>query len=225
MKYTNHALFVFTKKTPWMQRISDLVRTGHHHYILGQIKPEKAKFLAQKFSENYQTGLSKLEQSRRRKKGFASFRFLAWHDEPNNIVHWVLCRTEGVMPEVASREEWQDATSKSRLHVIGGYELVRLTKPDEPKPTWTWRYSKVHYEGLRDNLIRHIRTKRDDQLRQLIHEVWRTPGFAGGRSQVKQIKTLIKNEWKRSRSSEAEPNIPERIGFIRRLGDVGKVLQ
>jgi len=225
MKSDNHALFVFTKKTPWMQRICDLVRTGHHYYIAGQIEVQKAKFLAKKFSLRYETGLSKLEQFRKRKKGQSSFRFLAWFDESSQVVFWVLCRTDGELPEAAKAEKWQDATSKERIHIAGGYELVRLVRPEEPKPAWTWRYSKTHYEGLRDSLIRYIRTKRDDQLRQLIHEIWRTPGFAGARSQVKQIKTLIRNEWKRSRSSEVEPDIPQRIGFIRRLGDVGKVLR
>lgn len=225
MKTLNHALFVFTKKTAWMQRISDVIRTGHHEYIFGQISLEKSKFLAEKFSKHYDTGLSKLEQSRKRKKGEASFRWLAWLDENTTIVHWVLCKTTGKVPDEALREKWQDATSKTRLHVVGGYELVRLTKPEEPKPTWTWRYSKSHYEGLRDSLIRAIRNHRDDELRQLIHDIWRTPGFSGARDQVKQIKTLIKAEWKRSRGSDPLPEIPERIGYVRRLSDMGKVLK
>ena len=220
----NHALFVFSKKTAWMQRIADVVRTGHHDYVLGQIAVEKAKFLAEKFSKHYDTGLSKLEQSRKRKRGEASFRWLAWHDESTAVVHWVLCKTAGLAPEEASREKWQDASSKSRLHIVGGYELLRLTKPQEPKPTWTWRYSKGHYEGLRDSLIRTIRTRRDDELRQLIHEIWRTPGFAGARDQVKQIKDLIKSEWTRGRGAENLPEIPERIGYVRRLADRGKSL-
>lgn len=224
MTNKNHALFIFTKKTPWMQRISDLVRSGHHHYIQGQIDPVKVKFLAQKFSMNFETGLSKLEQSRKRKKGSASFRFLAWHDEKNNVVHWILVGTEGEMPKEGGRENWQDATSKNRIHIVGGYELVRLTKPDEPKPTWTWRYSKSHIQDLRDSVIRSIRNKRDDLLRQLIYEIWRTPGFAGARCQVKSIAMLIKNEWQRSRSGLELPEIPARLGYIRRIKDVGYLI-
>jgi hypothetical protein len=221
----NHALFIFTKKTPWMQRISDLVRTGHHHYIQGQIPLDKAKFLAKKFSDLYETGLSKLDQSRKRKNGFASFRFLAWFDEHNNIVHWILCRTEGQTPDSAKREKWQDATSKNRIHISGGYELVRLTKPAEPKPVWTWRYTKSHYEGFRESILRIIRTKHDEQLKELIHEIWRTPGFAGARDQVKSIAKLIISEWKRSRNGLPLPEIPKRIGYVRRIPDVGYILK
>lgn len=221
----NHALFIFVKKTPWMQRISDLVRTGHHHYIQGQIPLNKAKFLAQKFSDYYETGLSKLDQSRKRKNGFASFRFLAWFDEHNDIVHWILCRTEGQFPDSAKREKWQDATSKNRIHVPGGYELLRLTKPTEPKPVWTWRYTKSHYEGFRESILRIIRTKHDEQLKVLIHEIWRTPGFAGARDQVRSIAKLIIGEWNRSRVGQPMPEIPKRIGYVRRIADVGYILK
>ena len=222
----NHALFIFTKKTPWMQRVSDLVRTGHHDYIQGQISPEKVKFLAQKFSDLYETGLSKVDQSRKRKNGFASFRFLAWHDEVNNIVHWILCRTEGQVSDNAKREKWQDATNnKSRLHLVGGYELVRLTKVNEPKPVWTWRYTKSHFEGFRESILRVIRTKHDEQLKQLIHEIWRTPGFAGARDQVKSIAKLIIGEWNRTRIGHPPPEIPKRIGYVRRIPDVGYILK
>lgn len=222
----NHALFIFTKKTPWMQRISDLLRTGHHHYIQGQISTEKVKFLAQKFSDLYETGLPKLDQSRKRKNGFASFRFLAWHDETNNVVHWILCRTEGQIPDNAKREKWQDATNnKTRLHLVGGYELVRLTKVNEPKPVWTWRYTKSHYEGFRDSILRMIRNKSDFELSQLIFQIWRTPGFAGARDQVKSIAKLIIGEWKRSRGGQSLPEIPKRIGYVRRIPDVGYILR
>lgn len=222
----NHALFIFTKKTPWMQRICDLVRTGHYQYVQGQISPEKAKKLAEKFSDYFETGLSKLDQSRKRKNGLASFRFLAWLDEPNKKVHWILCRTEGEIPEEAKCEEWQDATSnKLRLHIVGGYELVRLTKQAAPKPVWTWRYSKGHFEGLRESILRVIRNRSDVQLSQLIHEIWRTPGFAGARAQVKSIAQLIKSEWKRSRNGQALPVIPKRVGYVRRIADVGVLLK
>lgn len=225
MNNKNHALFIFDKKTPWMQRISDYVRLGHVYFICGQIEPSKVKFLSEKFAKNYETGLSKLEQSRKRKNGFASFKFLAWNEENANIVHWILCRTEGTLPDIGTREKWQDATSKTRLHITGGYELVRLTKPEEPKPTWTWRYSKTHYEDLRESVLRALRNKRDDLLNQLIHEIWRTPGFAGARTQVKAIGKLIKQEWKRVRSADKFPEIPTRIGYVRRIKDVGHVLK
>jgi hypothetical protein len=75
---------------------------------------------------------------------------------------------------------------------------------------------------LRSQFIACIRQKRDRDLAQLIHTTWRTPGFHGAREQVKKFSDLIKAEWKRSRGAdEAIPEIPGRIGYVRRLPDVG----
>lgn len=219
------ALFVSTSKTVFMQRLVDMVLAGHHHYISGKIEFEKAFSLASKFESIYKTGLSRLERSRRRGRGEAAFRWQAWHDETSGIVHWALMKSAGHMPMEAEREKWLDATGRNRLTAPGGYEMVRLTKPTEPRPTWTWRYSKTHYEGLRETIVGDIRGRRDVHLSKLIHDIWRTPGFAGARNQVKQIKILIGSEWRRSRGSDALPQIPDRIGYVRRLANKGRVLK
>lgn len=219
------ALFVLTSKTVFMQRLVDMVIAGHYHYISGKIEFDKAFMLASKFDTLYKTGLSRLEQSRRRGRGEAAFRWQAWHDETAGIVHWVLMKSPGQIPVEAEREKWRDATSRNHLTVPGGYEMVRVTKPTEPRPVWTWRYSKDHYERLRESLRGDIRGRRDVRLAQLISQIWRTPGFAGARSQVKQIKILIHSEWRRSRGSDQLPEIPDRIGYVRRLANKGRVLK
>jgi len=219
------ALFVSAFKAIFMQRLSDMVIGGHHQYISGKIEFQKAYFLASKFESIYQTGLSRLEQSRRRGRGKAAFRWQAWYCETTGIVHWVLLKSTGQMPVEAEGEKWQDATSRNRLTAPGGYELVRITKPTEPRPVWTWRYSKNYYERLRESILGDIRGRRDVQFAQLVSQIWRTPGFAGARSQVKQIKILIQAEWKRNRGSDPLPDIPDRIGYVRRLANKGQVLK
>jgi hypothetical protein len=100
-----------------------------------------------------------------------------------------------------------------------------LTKPGADHPVWTWRYTRTRYEELREAVVQSIRRKRDDELRQLIHTLWRSPGFSGIREQVKKIADVIRSEWKRTRSnSETMPEIPARLGYVRRLPDVGKRL-
>ncbi|BBP02504.1 hypothetical protein [Sulfuriferula nivalis] len=220
----NHALFLFDKKTAWMQRLADLSRYGYSFYIQGQISREKAYFMAEKFALFYGTGLGRMEQSRLRKQGQATFRFLAWHDEKNDVVHWVLLRTDGSTPEQAARENWRSLVD-DRLVVVGGYELVRVTKVGTKKPVWTWRYTKAHYAALRESLIGDIRGHRDLLTKQLIHEIWRTPGFSAAREQVKQLKTLILAEWKRSRGTDPLPEIPARLGYVRKLADKGTVMK
>ncbi|WP_435751834.1 hypothetical protein [Thauera sp. AutoDN2] len=213
--------FIFTKKTVVMQRLGDLARTGHIFYVAGQIPREKAGYLAGKLDDLYQAGLSRLEQSRKRKAGKASFRLLMLADaeDATGPVSWWLVRTEGEVPAPAERERWRNLLV-DRLKLTG-YELVRQTRAGASAPAWTWRYEKEQEQALRHALLRAIRSRRDDELRQLIHTIWRTPGFAGARAQAKRFADLIRSDWKRSRGTEVLPEIPQALGYVRRLADVG----
>jgi hypothetical protein len=211
-------VFVFTKKTAYMQRISDLVRPGHSWYVQGRISFDKARTLVKKFEERYAISRTKLEASRARRVGLSSTRLLLLHQEGQTELDWILLHHRGDEPD--ADEKWRDAIS-DRINVTG-YELVRLTKPAEPRPVWTWRYTRIRYDDLRNEFIECIRQRRQRDLEQLIHVTWRSPGFHGVREQVKKLRELIKAEWKRSRGSKEElPAIPERIGYLRRLPDVG----
>jgi len=131
---------------------------------------------------------------------------------------WILLHFQGTTIDVS--EKWRDALS-DRV-IVTGYELVRLTKPEEPRPVWTWRYTKHRHDDLRNEIIDCIRRRKDRDLVQLIATTWRSPGFHGIRDQVKKFKELIQAEWKRTRGSkEGLPDIPDRIGYLRRLSDVG----
>jgi hypothetical protein len=215
---------VFTKKTAFMQRICDLMRSGHIRFINGIIPAEKAERLSDKMDDIYRVNMPLREQSRRRKRSDAGARLLMWSPsiEDRAPVHWVLMITDGRLPPDAERENWRDGLSRSSRLEITGYELVRITKPTEPRPVWTWRYTAVRESEIRESIIQVIRTRRDADLRQQIHTIWRSPGFAGIRAQVIKFGALIRSEWRRSRKpSETMPEIPARIGYIRRLPDIG----
>lgn len=214
--------FVITKKTVVMQRLADLIRSGHRWYITGQIASDKAGYFAGKMDALYQVGLARLEQSRKRKTGQASFRLLMLHQDSSDLLSWWLLKTDGSTPTEATREKWRDALD-DRVELTG-YELVRQTRSGAKTAAWTWRYTKTREADLRDVLIHAIRTKRDDQVRQLIQTIWRTPGFAAARAQVKKIQVLILAEWKRSRGTDPLPEIPDRIGYVRRIPDIGRKL-
>ena len=209
--------FVFSKKSPFMQRIGDLVRTGHLSYVQGQISVEKAGFLARKFADRYAILRTKLQASRARQSGSSTTRLLFLRQDGRDELHWVLLHVQGT--ESDSHEKWRDAIV-DRI-TLTGYELVRLTKPEEPKPVWTWRYTRKRHDELRQEFIACIRQRRDRDLERLIMTTWRTPGFHGAREQVKKLKELICAEWKRNRGNEKLPEIPDRIGYVRRLPDVG----
>jgi hypothetical protein len=214
--------FILTKKTAFMQRIADLVRNGHNLYVQGVIPIEKAGFLAVKFESRFQVERNKLEASRARKRGEHSARLLFWlEDSEGEQVHWILLYCPGSV--IDESEKWRYALS-DRIHLTG-YELVRLTKSGADHPVWTWRYTRTRYEELREAVVQAIRRKRDDELRQLIYTLWRSPGFAGIRAQVKKVGDVIRGEWRRTRGkNETMPEIPARLGYVRRLPDVGKRL-
>lgn len=218
--------FVITKKTVLMQRLADLVRSGHREYVFGSIPLDQAARLAGKFDQLYRVDQTRLEASRQRKEGHSSFRLLLLLQENGDApqVLWWLLRTAGTGPAEAEREKWRDA-NKDRIELTG-YELVRQPRPGKATAAWTWRYTKEREADLRDTLVHAIRTKRDAEVRQLIHTIWRTPGFAAARAQVKKMGQLIEGEWKRSRPKEAEamPEIPARLGYVRRLANVGATL-
>lgn len=203
-----------------MQRLADLVRSGHKHYVEGQISPEKAGFFAGKLDTLYRVGQDKLQASRQRKKGEATFRLLMLKLENEEFLRFWLLRTDGTICQEAEREKWRDAWSSDRIGLTG-YELVRQTREGAKNPAWTWRYNKEREQDLRNALLRAIRTKRDDELRQLIQSIWKTPGFAAAREQVKKMRQLIEKDWRRSRGVDLMPELPDRIGYVRRLPNIG----
>ena len=218
-------IFVFTKKTAYMQRIADVVRTGHHWHVSGVVPMGKVGSLYDKFSRLYNVDISKLEASRKRKVGYASARLFLLHQEDAQDLRWILLKTDGraVVDGTEKLEHWQYALDADQRVTVTGYELVRITKAHAQRPVWTWRYTKEREAALRNGLVLIIRQKSDQGLRELIHTLWRSPGFAGIRMQVKKLGDLIRSEWKRSRGKgEVMPEIPARLGYVRRLKDVGK---
>lgn len=238
--------FVLTKKTVYMQRIADYVRSGHVRYISGKIDIEKAGFFAAKMDYHYACYASAVDHFRQRQRGFSSSKLLFLYTDGDSKLDWILLSTEGdfLVPESGSNQ-WQNACDV-RIQVTN-YELVRqpkLKKKEVSKPeseekslpekrkyeykynadfTWTWVYSKTRYEDLREQIIMSIRRHRTDQLRQIIVTIYRSPGFSGIRDQVKKMVKLLKSEWTRSGVGDA-PELPKGLGYVRRLPDKGKLL-
>jgi len=210
--------FVFKKKTPFMQRISDLVRSGHTQYVQGVISVEKAGFFSFKMEAQFQTNRSKVEAFRARKRGEGSARLLFLHHGDERFLTWILLYQPSNQPN-KFETNWRDALEDKIC--LSGYELVRRTRLGAKKPAWTWRYTQGQYERIREGIIQSIRGKRDIALRQTIHSIARTPGFAGARDQVQNLFDLIKSEWRRRRAkSEPCPVLPKH-GYARRLENHG----
>ncbi len=220
-------IFVFAKKTAYMQRIADLVRYGHIRYVSGVVPVEKAEPLQSKFERFYDVHLDRFQAARKRKEGYATARLLMLYTEGYDTLQWILLQTAGqpLIEGYADLEAWRDPRERTQRITLTGYELVRIVKNTSTGPVWTWRYTREREADLRDDLIQTIRRKADRELAQKIETVWRSPGFAGVRVQVKKMGELIRSEWKRSRGKEALPEIPTRIGYVRRVADLGGYLK
>ncbi|HQV21882.1 MAG TPA: hypothetical protein PLJ88_02185 [Agitococcus sp.] len=220
--------FVFTKKTIFMQRISDAVASGSTRYIQGVIPVEKAGFFASKIYSRYDCQTSGVQALRKRKAGFATAKLYFWHPKRGDLnLHWILLVSDGKFAEgVGGDEKWRDPKVDKQRIAVTNYQLVRVVTEYDTKPRWTWRYTRASYDGFRLAIVNSIRVKNDEQLRQLIHSLWRSAGFAGVREQVKKIGELIREEWKRSRGSkEGMPELPKAHGYVRRLKDKGVTLR
>jgi hypothetical protein len=211
--------WIFTKKTVFMQRVADKVRGGSNLYIQGCCGIEKTAFVFQKFADRYAILASKSTQDRRRLSELNRYYWMAYFEPDTQLVHWLLLLSPGKNPDTT--DAWK-CPSAQRIKLTG-YELVRLTRTGSAKPAWSWRYTRERHDEIRNALASAIRGRRDLDLQQLVHSIWRSPGFSGVREQVKKMRLLITNEWQRSRSTaEVLPDIPRLIGYVRRLPDVGE---
>jgi hypothetical protein len=212
--------FIFTYKTPFMQRISDLVRTGHTKYIMGTISVSKAGFFANKFEQKYQTGRSNVPVCRTRKQIEHSARLLFLHQDSSPDLTWILLYCPGVTPD-QSGQSWRNAL-KDKINITG-YELVPHTRPKSKAPAWTWMYEETRYIALRNSILTVIRKRHELELTQLIHSLVGAPSFAAVRTKVKKLLSLLQSEWKRCHAkTDAMPDIPNH-GYTR-LKDKGCLL-
>ena len=210
--------WLFTKKTVWMQRVSDAVKAGAAAFLQGSTRLEKVPFLVQKFSARYPTNLTSRNDLSTRKRGKTVQRWIGYYDGSDHV-NWCLFVWPGEDFERSS-DAWQDLKSQRVRYT--SYELVRITKSGAKAPVLTWRYQKQRFEEIHDEIVQVIRQRHDARLEQIIHSLHRSPGFAGVRQQVKKLWQIVRAEWKRTRSKSEEcPAIPPNIGYVRRLPDVG----
>jgi hypothetical protein len=209
--------FIHTKKTSFMQRLSDRVRQGATLYIEGQTPLKRVPALAEKLSQRWPLNLTKMQASRRSRAGHGTYYWLGWLEEDSQLVHWFVLHKPGA--EIDRTDRWREVLD-DRL-TLTGYELVRHTRSGASAPAWTWRYTKQRFADLRDLLVADIRGRKDLQAAQLMHTLYRSPGFAGVREQVKKLRQLCLGEWKRSRGKDSMFEIPRNIGYVSRLADKG----
>ncbi len=212
---------VFDRKNVFMQRLADFVRLGFAHYVVGEVRADRAWPLAMKFRRLYEVHLHRNQRARLRAHGEASAYCLWWQPYAGTVV-FALLLTKG--PHAARQlEKVRDAAEREGRLVLGDYELVQRPRPGQQRAAWTWRLTEVAYEGWRARVLQVVRGGNDFTVQQLVDDLMATPGFAGVREQVKKLKALFKSEWKRRRGNQPAVVLP-RQRFVQRLTNRGTLL-
>jgi hypothetical protein len=212
---------VFDRKTVFMQRLADFVRLGYRHYVLGEVRPDRAWALASKFRRLYEVHLHRNQRARARANGEGSAYVLFWQPHMESVV-FALLLTPG---QHAARqlEKLKDCGERGDRMVLGDYELLQRPRDGKASPAWTWRLTAEAYEGWRARVLEVVRGGNDFVVQQLIADLMATPGFAGVREQVKKLKALFRAEWARRRGKQSMPPLP-RQRFVQRLENKGQRL-
>jgi hypothetical protein len=212
---------VLDRKTVFMQRLADFVRLGYRHYVLGEVRPDRAWPLAAKFSRLYEVHLHRNQRARARANGEGSAYALWWQPHADAVVVALLL-TPGTHA-ARQLERLRNCGERGSRMTLGDYELVQRPRDGRTAPAWTWRLTDVAYEGWRARVLEVVRGGNDFVVQQLIDDLMSTPGFAGIREQVKKLKALFRAEWARRRGKQTVPVVP-RQRFVQRLENKGERL-
>jgi hypothetical protein len=204
---------VIISRTALLQSVSDAVRHGYRYYTTGSVSHTRASSWARKAARYYAVDLDRNRRARAKQRGEGCARLL-FHEHAPGELTWVLCCTAGDHP-AHKLERLRDAHD-DRI-VLFGCELVQQTRPGSAKPAWTWRMTADSYEAMRAEIISVARGRDSQRMRQLVHVLYGTPGFAGLRKQVGKLVALLRSERSRRLGRGAEPlSLPTRLHYVER---------
>lgn len=129
---------------------------------------------------------------------------------------WVLLVTSGTNP-AHKLERLYSAYDPEHRIVVGTYELLRTSRAGQSKPSLSWRLTQADFDDRRRFIIDTVRRGSTYDVRRLITSLYRSPGFAPIRQQVRKCCALIRSEYKRSRPNELLPEFPTVLPYVSRL--------
>ena len=221
---------------PAMQRHADYARRGYVHAVTGTVAADKALSLARKFDSIYGTNAGRREKQRAKVSGMARAVLIMYRlprcgtfdaevekEADSRIVGFTLLLTEGDHPAHHLERPILITSEHARLR-IGQWELVRRTRRGRELPAWTWAMRRSVYQEWRERLLRSARGDMTQTPQALLVDLYRTPGFAGARSQVGHLVVWYRRCWRRYRSKgDPFPRLP-RLYYVQRLPNAGYIL-
>ena len=217
---TSYNPLIFDKKSLLMQRVSDYAIAGYNHYTVGQVSFEKLPALCQKFNDLYLVGIKKDVRFKRKQLGLGNAVLLIWQCQPG-LVMFVLMVQPGKNPAHVL-EKLSDIHDK-RIHVTG-YELVQLSRKGNVKSSWTWHMTKETYRAWELRIEQVTKSKNPALAAKSFFSLYRSPGFAGIRSQVGYLVKFWRGTWKRYKHKSEPFLAPQTLYYVQRLKDSGTKL-
>lgn len=222
---------------PAMQRHADYARRGYEYAVTGCVPVDKTLSLARKFDALYGTAESRHGRHRAKERGIARVVLLMYappeHErfrdpdsgqqpEPD-MVGFTLMSTRGDSAVHHLERPFRITDDHTRLR-IGDFELLRRTRVGQARPAWTWQMRRDVYQDWRERLLRSARGDYTESPQVLLVQLYRTPGFAGARSQVGHLVSWYRRCWRRYRGNGVPfPRLP-RLYYVQRLSNTGYML-
>jgi len=207
---------VFVYKTSFMQQLGSFVHLGYEHWCAGFCEPSSAAAWASKAARYYRVDLDRNRRARAKKAGDGNAVLLMHELNGDGRLFWVLLVTSGTHP-AHKLERLQSAFDPDHRIAVGNYELIRTSRAGQSKPSLSWRQAQADYDDRRRLIIDTVRRGSSHDVRQLIAQLYRSPGFAPIRQQVGKCCALIRAEYKRSRPNEPLPVFPTILPYVSRL--------
>ncbi len=193
-----------------MQQPLQALAKGYVRHAGGSVEADRLLALAAKFEALFAIDANYAQRQNRRRRGLATYMFFVQPRRGSTKFDWLLMATAGADPEGA-KEKWRDASKAGqRLSYQDRFEAVQMPARGGVN-RWTWRISPDHFTGLASALQAAIAAGNDADLRQLIRDLHRMPGFRGVRGQVTALRKLIATEWQRRHSGTSCPALPPRV--------------
>jgi hypothetical protein len=207
---------VLVYKTSFMQQIGTYVHLGYEHWCAGVCEPSSAAAWASKAARYYRVDLDRNRRAREKKAGRGCAVLLMHELNGEGKLAWVLLVTSGTHP-AHQLERLHSAYDPDHRIVVGNYELIRLSRAGQSKPSLSWRFTQADYDDRRRMIIDTVRRGSTYDVRRLIVSLYRSPGFAPIRRQVGKCCALIRSEYKRSRPNEPLPEFPTVLPYVSRI--------
>mgnify|MGYP007094537061 CR=1 FL=1 len=222
---------------PAMQRHADYARRGYEYAVTGSVPADKALSLARKFDALYSTAESRHGRHRAKGRGIARVVLLLYappgHEvlrgpdsgmqlEPD-MVGFTLMSTRGDSAVHHLERPFLITDDHTRLR-IGDFELLRRTRVGQARPAWTWQMRRDVYQNWRERLLRSARGDYTDTPQLLLVQLYRTPGFAGARSQVGHLVSWYRRCWRGNRGNRETFPPPPPLYYVQRPSNSGFVL-